>query len=141
MMKITNIEAYLRKNGISPSYQRKRILEYLNERQNHPNVNQIYEELVKDIPTLSKTTVYNTLNMFVEKKLVEAITIEGNEIRYDLFNPQGHGHFKCENCGTVYDIDMDINFSKIKNLEGFKVKEQSFHFKGICKNCLCNKDK
>jgi Fe2+ or Zn2+ uptake regulation protein len=135
-MKIINIEGYLREHGISPSYQRKRIFEYLNERQNHPNVNQIYEELVKDIPTLSKTTVYNTLNMFVEKKIVEAITIEGTEIRYDLFNPASHGHFKCENCGTVYDVDIDIEPSHIKNLDGFIIKEQSLHFKGICRNCL-----
>ena len=63
MLVIENIEKYLRDHNISPSYQRKRIFEYMYENRNHPNVNQIYEALVKEIPTLSKTTVYNTLNL------------------------------------------------------------------------------
>ena len=136
MLTIGNIEQYLRNHNISPSYQRKRIFEYLYENQNHPNVNQIYEALVKEIPTLSKTTVYNTLNLFVEKKIAEAITIEGTEIRYDLYNPESHGHFKCEKCQQVYDIDLDVENMKIKDLEGFVIKEQHFHFKGICKKCI-----
>lgn len=135
MLVIENIEKHLRDHGISPSYQRKRIFEYLYENQNHPNVNQIYEELVKEIPTLSKTTVYNTLNLFVEKKLAEVITIEGTEIRYDLYNPHTHGHFKCENCKKVYDIDIDAEKLHLKDLEGFQIKEQYFHFKGLCREC------
>ncbi|WP_326512129.1 Fur family transcriptional regulator [Clostridium intestinale] len=135
MINIDNVEKYLRDNGISPSYQRKRILEYLYANKNHPNVIQIYENLVKEIPTLSKTTVYNTLNLFVEKKIAEVITVEDNEVRYDLFNPNVHGHFKCENCNEVYDIDIDFNNLAIKDLEGFTIKEQYFNFKGICKKC------
>lgn len=135
MLNIDNVEKYLRDNGISPSYQRKRIFEYLYNNRNHPNVMQIYENLVKEIPTLSKTTVYNTLNLFVDKKIAEVITIEDNEVRYDLFNPNIHGHFKCEKCHRVYDIDIDFNNLSIKDLEGFKINEQYFNFKGICKNC------
>lgn len=133
--KIENVERYLREHGITPSYQRKRVLEYLIANRNHPNVTQVYEELIGEIPSLSKTTVYNTMNLFIEKKIVEAITIEGTEIRYDLYDPNSHGHFKCEECGKVYDIKLDWNTLEIPDLEGFEVKEQYIHFKGICAKC------
>lgn len=133
--KIENVERYLREHGITPSYQRKRVLEYLIANRNHPNVTQIYEELIGEIPSLSKTTVYNTMNLFIEKKIVEAITIEGTEIRYDLYDPNSHGHFKCEECGEVYDIKLDWNTLEIPDLEGFEVKEQYIHFKGVCSKC------
>ena len=75
------------------------------------------------------------MNLFIEKKIVEAITIEGTEIRYDLYDPNSHGHFKCEECGEVYDIKLDWNTLEIPDLEGFEVKEQYIHFKGICAKC------
>ena len=66
MLLIDNIEKYLRDHGISPSYQRKRIFEYLYNSKDHPRVNDIYYALIDEIPTLSKTTVYNTLNLFIK---------------------------------------------------------------------------
>ena len=56
-------------------------------------VDQIFTELHKNISTLSKTTVYNTLRVLVEAGLVRVITIEDNETRYDI-NIENHGHFK-----------------------------------------------
>ncbi|TCK93241.1 Fur family ferric uptake transcriptional regulator/Fur family peroxide stress response transcriptional regulator [Natranaerovirga hydrolytica] len=135
MIKIDNIELYLRDHGISPSYQRKRIFEYLYTHDNHPTVNQIYEHLVPEIPTLSKTTVYNTLNKFVDKGLVEIITIDGNEIRYDLYSQKTHGHFKCNQCKQVYDVDIIDDAFNSQALDGFDIQNKYFHFTGICKSC------
>ena len=64
-----DIEKYLREHGISPSYQRIRVFEYLISNKNHPTVDMIYKELIKEIPTLSRTTVYNTLNLLVKQKV------------------------------------------------------------------------
>ena len=63
---------------------------------------QIYTVLHKEIPTLSKTTVYNTLNTLIDAGLVKLITIDENETRYDI-DTTTHGHFKCESCG-IYDF-------------------------------------
>ena len=134
-MKIDNVDSYLRDKGVNPSYQRSKIFEYIVNNHNHPTVSQIYEALIEKIPTLSKTTVYNTLNLFVEKKLVEVITIEGNEARYDIYNPEDHAHFKCTECKTLYDIPIDFNNIFVKELEGFQIQEQYVHFIGKCANC------
>ncbi len=134
-MRIDNINSYLRDHGINPSYQRIKIFEYILNNHIHPTVNQIYETLTEKIPTLSKTTVYNTLNLFIDKRLVEVITIEGNEARYDIYNPEDHGHFKCIICKNLYDIPINFNKMHVKELEGYTMHEQHIHFIGVCPHC------
>lgn len=136
--RIENTAEHLIKNDIRPSFQRIKILDYLINNQNHPTVDQIYQEVVKEIPTLSKTTVYNTLTRFVEAKILKGLHIEENEIRYDLilFN---HGHFKCKQCGEIYDFPIDIDQFQSDQLKTFKIEEKGVYFKGICPQCLKNK--
>lgn len=126
---------YLKENGIKPSLQRLKVYEYLANHKNHPNVDTIYQELVKEIPTLSKTTVYNTLNLFIEKGIVRIVTIEDNEVKYDA-DISLHGHFKCVSCGEIYDFDISIPQDKEESLNGFKVDEKHVYYKGKCKKCL-----
>ena len=54
-----DIGNYLKKHNIKPSYQRMKIFQYLLDNHNHPTVDTIYRALCTEIPTLSKTTVYN----------------------------------------------------------------------------------
>ncbi|WP_072863177.1 Fur family transcriptional regulator [Marinitoga hydrogenitolerans] len=138
--KIEYISEILREKNISPSLQRIQIYKYLMENHVHPNVDMIYKVLVKTIPTLSKTTVYNTLKLFQEKGLVSVITIEENEARFDI-NTHLHGHFKCINCGKIFDFE--IKELKIEsNLEKEnKIVDQQLYIRGYCKDCLKKMEK
>lgn len=136
-MTITNLNDYLKNHDIKPSLQRIKIFQYLINDKNHPTVDTIYKDLVKEIPTLSKTTVYNTLNLFMKKDIVTIITIEENETRYDA-DTSLHGHFKCEVCGEVYDFDINIPELEDDMLKDFETKEKHVYFKGKCKNCIKN---
>jgi len=139
-LKVEDIGAYLKSHDIKPSFQRMKIFEYLISHRNHPTVEMIYKTLVKEIPTLSKTTVYNTLNLFVDKKIAIVIVIEENETRYDA-DMEIHGHFKCEECSAVYDIDVEAEKMQIKSLDNFQINEHHLYFKGICDKCLEKKAK
>ncbi|WP_432662132.1 Fur family transcriptional regulator [Wukongibacter baidiensis] len=134
-MTITNVGDYLKDHGIKPSLQRIKIFEYLIKHMNHPTVDMIYKELAKEIPTLSKTTVYNTLSLFIEKKIARIITIEENETRYDA-DISLHGHFKCEVCGKIYDFGLNSARLKEDMLKDFETKERHVYYKGKCKNCI-----
>jgi len=133
-MKIENIAEYLKNNGIKPSYQRVRVFEYLIKNKNHPTVDMIFKALAGEIPTLSKTTVYNTLKLFAEKNIVIVINIEDNEIRYDA-ETSVHGHFKCEKCGKVYDFNVDLSKVDLEKISNFIINEYHFYLKGICEKC------
>jgi Fe2+ or Zn2+ uptake regulation protein len=136
-MKIENVGEYLKSNGIRPSYQRIKVFEYLLQHKNHPTVDMIYKALVDEIPTLSKTTVYNTLNLFIEKQIAVVIVIEENETRYDA-DTGLHGHFKCIKCGKLVDIEIDPENVNFESLNDFQINEHHLYFKGICEDCLKN---
>jgi len=124
----------LSRHNIKPSYQRIKIYEYLSSHFIHPTVDCIFEDLKDEIPTLSKSTVYNTLKTFVKANLIREINIENLEIRYE-FNTKDHGHFKCNNCGNIYDFNIDTEVFLTKELEEFQIDDKNVYFKGLCKNC------
>lgn len=126
---------YLQCHKIKPSYPRIRILDYLMKHRTHPTVDEIYNHVAKEIPTLSKATVYNTLNLFITSRVVKLVLIEENLTRYDA-DTTNHGHFKCEKCGVIYDFINDMEDIEAKGLQGFKIKERDIYLRGICKKCL-----
>lgn len=124
----------LKKHKIKPSVHRIMVYEYLMTKRNHPTVEQIFLNLRQNFPTISKATIYNTLNLFVEAGLIRMITIEDKEIRYDS-NVENHGHFKCEVCGMVYDFKVEIDTIAFDDLADFLINNKDVYFKGICPNC------
>ena len=125
----------LKNKNIRLSHHRLKVLEFLNDNRIHPTVDQIYIELHKELPTLSKTTVYNSLNALVDAGLVKVITIEDNETRYDIVT-DNHGHFKCESCGKIYDFEINLSNFTSKDLNDFKINNKDVYFKGICPDCI-----
>ncbi len=128
----------LRAHGVKPSFQRMKIYNYIMKNRNHPVVDTIYNALVSEIPTLSKTTVYNTLNIFKEKNLVQAVTIEDNELRYDG-NITKHGHFKCTKCNCITDFEINLDkLNTAKSLDKYKIQTYNINYTGVCNKCQKN---
>lgn len=127
----------LKKNNIRLTHQRLKVLEYLSNSTKHPTVEEIYKELKQEVPSLSKTTIYNTLNYLAELNLVKVLAIDDNEAHFDAVT-ETHGHFKCDSCGEIYDFDIQIDSCNIENLDNFKINEKVVYFKGTCPGCLSN---
>ncbi|MGI6747948.1 MAG: Fur family transcriptional regulator [Anaerovoracaceae bacterium] len=132
---LDDLTKVLKENNIRISYQRLKVLEYLMNNKCHPTVEQIYSNLIKDIPTLSKTTIYSTLNTLVDAGMARIINIEDNEARYDI-TVENHGHFKCESCGKIYDFNIDYNQLETNGLNNFKIRDKNVYFKGLCPECI-----
>jgi Fur family peroxide stress response transcriptional regulator len=130
-----DLKQELKIKNINLSHQRLKVLEYLAQNHCHPTVDQIFTDLQKDISTLSKTTVYNTLRIMIDAGLVRGITIEDHETRYDIVT-ESHGHFKCESCGTIFDFPIDIDSLVPGYLSNFKINNKNVYFKGLCPRCL-----
>ena len=137
-MRIENVSSYLKEHGIKPSLQRMKIFQYLLDHHNHPTVDEIYKNLIDEIPTLSKTTVYNTLNIFVESNIANVVIIEEKEARYDA-KIDTHGHFKCKICGAIEDFDVDISGLNLQKLGDASIEETHFFLFVVCIKCLENK--
>lgn len=133
-MTIQEIKEHLVNNGMKASLPRVKIYEYLITYKSHPTVDEIFNSLNEELLTLSKTTVYNTLNLLVENNLAIQILIEDNEVRYDA-DVSNHGHFKCLKCEKVYDFNYNMPEHLIDDIEGFIPEEYHLYIKGICKTC------
>ena len=100
----------------------------------HPSVDMIYNALLPEMPTLSRTTVYKTMDLLVENKLARLLHSEEHEARYDG-DVSDHGHFKCLRCGRVYDFNVNLDCLETGGLDGFVVDEKYVLFKGVCSGC------
>jgi len=128
------LKEQLEKKGIKPSLIRLKIYEYLTKNKTHPTAEEVYSSLSKDIPTLSKTSVYNTLSLFVEKGLAQMITIEENIARFDA-DTSIHGHFQCKVCGKIYDFLVEKDSIESSLDPSFDVEEIYVYYKGVCPYC------
>ncbi len=123
--------------GISPSFTRTKIYQYLDEAKSHPTADEIYKALIDELPTLSKTTVYNVLKLFCEHSLVKSVNVDTNEMRYEL-NYDVHSHFRCVQCGTIYDIPHIQPTYDHRDLIGFQITSEEVNLSGICPKCQQN---
>lgn len=121
---------------IKPSVQRLAIMEYLMAHMTHPNVEEIYAALSPSMPTLSKTTVYNTLKTLVDHGAVRMLSIDERHTCYD-YRTDPHAHFLCRQCGKVYDLPFDTSHQQLvpPDTLGHEVEEVHYYFRGLCKQC------
>ena len=119
------------------SHQREKIYEYLCRSKDHPNAEQIYFDLRKEIPNLSLGTVYRNLKVLQNLGKINSIpSIDGVE-HYDAIC-SNHIHFVCQECGTIYDV-MDVDFDQlIKSLnldEKLAPEKLELKILGKCHKC------
>lgn len=137
-MQENTTEAYKRlsEHGVRPSLQRVAIMDYLLHHYTHPTVEDVYQGLNKAIPSLSRTTVYNTLRMLSEHHAAQMITIDDHRVCYDG-NVTPHVHFFCKQCGRVSDLfgEQAPSIPGRTIIEGNVVDEAQLYYKGICKEC------
>lgn len=123
--------------NIKPSVQRIAVMEYLMKHRTHPSADEIYTALSPSMPTLSKTTVYNTLKLFAEQGAALMLTIDEKNANFDG-DTSAHAHFFCKRCGHIYDLKGPETVKSVEDreMDGHHVSEIHYYYKGICKNCL-----
>lgn len=132
----------LQAHGIKPSLQRMAVMTYLMEHRTHPTADEIYTALHPSIPTLSKTTVYNTLKLLTEKGVALQLTIDERNCCFDA-DTSPHAHFLCTRCGRVYD--MKLNQAELIKCacvpDKFQTEDAQLYLRGCCPKCAAqNKD-
>ncbi len=126
----------LSSHGVKPSAQRLMILRFLMENRTHPTVDEIYNALLPEQPTLSRTTVYNTLKLLAAVGIIRCIDVGRNHgARWD-YSHHDHAHFLCTACGGVTDIEFDSQAPAFPLPPGgFEVHSTEVNLRGICPEC------
>lgn len=98
------VSQLLRSHGITPTHQRMEIAQVLFERRWHPSADQILAAVNVRYAETSKATVYNTLKLFLEKRLIRELIVDPNKVFYDS-NTCEHHHFFDIESGEITDIE------------------------------------
>lgn len=134
--RLPKLRELLANHNIRVSHQRLLILDYLIMNPTHPTADTIYKDLKKVDPVISQATVYNTLNLLVEHKLVKELDFNMSSKRYE-FKKTNHGHFICESCGLIEDLDVD-DLEYPEELKEYEIDNVEVIYRGLCPVCLHN---
>jgi len=93
----------LRRQGITLTHQRIEIAHVLFSRRKHLSADQILALVNSRYAEASKATVYNTLKLFLEKKLVRELVVNPAKVVYDP-NTEPHHHLYDVVSGQLTDI-------------------------------------
>lgn len=130
--------AALRDAGHRITPQRLAVLKILAESRDHPSVEAIHGQIVREFPTTSLATVYKTITLL--KKLREVLELafaEGGS-RYDGKLPFPHPHVVCSQCGAIVDPQfsgMAEMAAEMARKSGFRITHHRLDFIGLCPRC------
>jgi Fur family iron response transcriptional regulator len=113
----------LRRHDINPTHQRIEIAYALFGHGTHLSADQIMARVNGRHSETSKATVYNTLNLFLEKQLIREVIVDPNKVFYDP-NTEPHYHLYDADTGKLTDIDAsEVTISGLPQLPAGVVTE------------------
>ena len=124
------------------SLKREAILRAIRSTDCHPSAEWVYAQVKPQHPDLSLGTVYRNLALFrAEGQIMSVGTVDGQE-RFDG-DTHPHGHFVCEKCGAVLDIELDSGagelYDRLQEQYGAVVRTHALTFFGVCGACAGEK--
>lgn len=126
-----------RKHGLKATQQRFEIYSVLAVSADHPDAESVYKLIRKRMPSISFDTVYRTMRVFEEKRIISRISTGLERTRYDA-NLERHHHFICKECGMIKDFYSE-DFDSISAPEAVndigKAEYVHVEVRGLCNDC------
>jgi Fe2+ or Zn2+ uptake regulation protein len=129
----TDTATTLRDNDIQPSAQRVAVGDYVLYTHEHPSADLVWKRVRERFPWISRATVYNTLNLFVDKGLLQRLNLSEDSIVFDPIT-ETHHHFIDEKSGVIHDVPWDrVQVCNIESLRDFEVHDYQVVMRGSMK--------
>ena len=124
---------------LGPAYrltrQRREVYEVLLEQRDHPTATELFIRVKDRVPHISLATVYNCLEALTQNGLVKQVNLDRSPSRY-CPNLNDHGHFHCERCGGISDVDFaDPSGAALALPQGAVVSRIDVAIRGLCPKC------
>jgi len=139
-------EKLLREKGLKVTTQRLAVLTVLSQKpDSHLTAEEIYDLVRVSNPEIGLATVYRTIQMLLELKIVDRIYLDDGYVRYELGHvyededSHHHHHLICIKCGRVMSFQGDLleDFEKrIEDKTGFQIQDHDVKLYGYCTDCL-----
>ena len=115
--------------------QRREVFDVLREQRDHPTATEVFIRAKERVPGISLATVYNCLETLTHSGLVKQVNLDRGPSRY-CPNLNEHGHFHCEGCGAITDVEFDAATGTPLALpQGSVVNRMEISLRGLCPAC------
>jgi len=139
---LSRIESELKEKGYKLTNARIEVLKVLIKNEGkHLTSQEIYEMVHQNTPGIGMATVYRTLSLLEEMRLLYSSVFTDGKVRYELAkddNHHKHHHLVCLNCNKIIEVEEDLLEEiekKIWEKKKFKIVDHSLKFYGYCKEC------
>lgn len=112
--------------------QKEAVESYLSTTFCHPSAQKVYLNVKKELPNISKATVYRILRNFKKKGKIQELP--GEVSRWD-YKEKPHPHFVCVGCNAIIDIADEFEMPSADELDVGEVRNCKIIFSGYCKEC------
>ena len=116
----------------------KQIYDIVNTSRSHMTADQIYGELQKVYPDVSRATVYNNLNKLCDLRLIRRVSLEDSSDRYDRI--EKHDHLVCQKCGKISDICFSDLTQSLREQLGEEFLYYDLKLYYLCPQCRKKSD-
>jgi Fe2+ or Zn2+ uptake regulation protein len=127
-------------NGFRFTEQRRHVYDVLLHQPDHPTAEDVFIRTKRVMPEISMATVYNCLDALVQSGLIRLVTLERGASRF-CPNMEEHCHYHCDNCGTVFDVELPQHAPAMRTPKGFKVNHYDIAVHGLCAECAAGRKK
>lgn len=136
------LDSKIEELGLRKTQERYRILEEIYKREDHFEIEDLFDSMLQQNFNVSKATVYNVVELLTEIGLVTRHNFgNNNAARYEkAFGRKQHSHIICTKCNRVTEF-CDPRLLLIQNTvsqySGIDIKDHSLVFYGVCSNNSC----
>ena len=141
---MTDNNIALKRAGLKVTLPRLKILEILQEPENHHvSAEDLYKRLIDMGEEIGLATVYRVLNQFDDAGIVTRHSFEGGKSVFELTQQHHHDHLICLDCGRVIEFSDEVIEQRQREIsEKYKIKltNHSLYLYGNCLSGDCRKD-
>jgi len=130
---MTNYISLLKENDLKATIQRTSILKTI-DHAGHINIDDIYDNVKEQYPTLSLATIYKNIIVMQENNVIVEVPLNGEKSKYEL-KKEEHMHLICEACGEITDTEISSKTKEALVIENFQLKTSQINLFGLCEAC------
>lgn len=131
-------EQYLQNKGLRKTQERFAILDAIYSIEGHFTMEELLETMNASKFRVSRATLYNTMELLVDARLVVRHKFDNSSQYEKSFNMTTHFHRICMSCGTVTEVRDEKLREAIENAHsrGFTITHTSLYIYGMCSKCV-----
>ena len=130
---MTSYITLLKENDLKATIQRTSILKSI-DHAGHINIDEIYEDVKEQHPTLSLATIYKNIILMQQNNVIIEVPMNGEKSKFEL-KKDDHIHLICQHCGEIQDSKITKEKEQILSIKNFQLNNAQINLYGVCQQC------